>query len=170
MSEDIIVNRVANSPLVTFNLEEYYHPGERIEFDMKNYLFQEIILKEKDFRLLVKQTDWSIYSGKNIAIVCTVDAIVPTWAYMLIATKISPFANMVVKGNMEVLEYALYRQALSKIEIEAFRDKKIVIKGCSKVEVPESAYVEITNMLLPVAASIMFGEPCSTVPVYKLPK
>ena len=171
MSEkDVIVNRVANSPLVTFDLEEFYHPGERVLLDIADQLYQGLILKEKDFRAWVIDMDWSIYKDHNVAIWCSVDAIIPTWAYMLMATRISPFAHMVIFGTLEDLEKAIYQSALNSVDIETFRDKKVVIKGCGKYQVPESAYVEITRLLTPVASSIMYGEACSTVPLYKNPK
>lgn len=171
MSEkDVIINRVANSPLVTFDLEEFYHPGERILLDIADQLYEGLILREKDFRAWVKDTDWSVYQGKNVAVWCSVDAIIPTWAYMLLTTRISPFAHTVVFGTLEDLEKAIYQDALNSVDIEKFRDKKIVIKGCGKYEVPDSAYVEITRLLTPVASSIMYGEACSTVPLYKKSK
>jgi len=171
MSEkDVIINRVANSPLVTFDLEEFYHPGERVLIDIGDQLYQGLILKEKDFRAWVRDIDWSIYKNQNVAIWCSADAIIPTWAYMLVATRIAPFAHMVIFGTIEDLEKALYQNALSSIDVKKFRDKKIVIKGCGKYQVPDSAYVEITRLLTPVASSIMYGEACSTVPLYKKPK
>ena len=168
--KDVIVNRVANSPLVTFDLEVFYHPGERLLLDIADQLYEGLILREKDFRAWVKETDWSVYEDKNVAIQCSVDAIIPTWAYMLLTTRISPFAHMVVFGTLEDLEKALYQDAINAIDLEKFRDKKIVIKGCGKYQVPESAYVEITRLLTPVASSIMYGEACSTVPLYKKPR
>jgi hypothetical protein len=171
MSEkDVIINRVANSPLVTFDLEEFYHAGERVLLDIANQLYEGMILREKDFRAWVKETDWSVYKGKNVAVWCSVDAIIPTWAYMLLTTRISPFAHTVVFGTLEDLEKAIYQDALNSVDIEKFRDKKVVIKGCGKYQVPESAYVEITRLLTPVASSIMYGEACSTVPLYKKPR
>ncbi len=165
-----IINRVAKSPLITFDLEEYYHQGERVIYDIKQNLFQEMILKEKDFRDFVKEKDWSEFEGKNVSIICSVDAIVPTWAYMLLATKLEPFANQLVFGDLETLENALFQQALSKIDLEEFRDKPMVVKGCGNLPIPTFAYVEITKLLRPVAKSIMYGEPCSTVPLYKQPR
>ena len=171
MSEkDVIINRVANSPLLTFDLEELYHPGERILLDIANQLYEGMILREKDFRAWVKETDWSVYKGKNVAVWCSVDAIIPTWAYMLLTTRISPFAHAVVFGTLEDLEKAIYQDALNSVDIEKFMDKKVVIKGCGKYQVPKSAYVEITRLLTPVASSIMYGEACSTVPLYKKPR
>ena len=170
MEEKEIVNRVANSPLLLFNLEEYYHPGERVLFDIKDFLFQGIILKEKDFRNFVKEHDWSALENKSVALYCSVEAIIPTWAYMLLASAIEPYAHLVVFGDLSDLEQALYQQALSAINWEEFRDAKVVIKGCGKVPVPPFAYVEATRRLKKYAASIMYGEPCSTVPIYKKPK
>lgn len=168
--KDAIVNRVANSPLVTFDLEAYYHPGERILFDIKDLLYQELILREKDFRQHIKETDWSIYKGKNVAIWCSADAIIPTWAYMLLATRLAPYANMVIFGTLDDLEKALFQKAIAAIDLKRFMDKKVVVKGCSRIKVPDAAYVEITRLLTPLASSIMYGEPCSTVPLFKRPK
>jgi hypothetical protein len=169
MAEEI-VNRVAKSPLVTFNLEDYYHQGERIVLDIKDQLYQGMILREKDFREFVKSQDWSLYEGKNVAITCSVDAVVPTWAYMLLSIQLAPYAHTVVYGGKDDLENCLFQKALSGVDVEEFRDKKVVIKGCSKYDVPASAYVEIVRMLQPVVMSLMYGEPCSTVPLYKKKK
>jgi hypothetical protein len=168
--ETEIINRVSNSKLVTFNLEDYYHHGERILFDIKDWLFEGIILKEKDFREKVKSHDWSQYKDVNIAIICSEDAIVPTWAYMLVAINAEPFVNNVIFGNLNDLESTLFKEALSKVDLNAFKDAKVVVKGCGKLPIPDFAYVEITRLLRPVASSIMYGEPCSTVPLYKAPR
>ena len=165
--EEMIENRVAKSPLITIDLEDYYHKGERVTYDIADNLFQGLILREEDLRTFVKGHDWSQYAGKNVSLICSADAIVPTWAFMLLTIKLEGIANMVVMGNQETLEYALYKEALSKIKPEDFQDKPVVIKGCGKLPVPDSAYVELTRLLKPFAKSIMFGEPCSTVPVYK---
>jgi len=170
MEETEILNRVSNSSLFSLDLEELYHPGERILFDLKNNLYQELILREKDFRDFLKQHDWSYYKDKNVAITCTADAIVPTWAYMLLSIHLEPFANIIVFGNMEALEDALFASSISKIDLLKYKDAKVVVKGCSKFPVPVSAYVEISRLLRPLAQSIMYGEPCSTVPLYKKPK
>ena len=162
-----IINKVAQSGLISFDLAEYYHKGERVVYDIKDNLFMGLILKEKEFREFVKQNDWSQYEGKNVAITCTADAIVPTWAYMLLATRIEPHANMLVFGDLNDLEDALFKDALQHIDLEKYKDERIVIKGCGDIPVPVSAYVEITRKLRPVAQSIMYGEPCSTVPLYK---
>ena len=162
-----IVNKVAQSGLVEFNLEDYYPKGERVLFDIKNHLFQELILKEKDFRAFVKTEDWSKYQDKFVALTCTADAVVPTWAYMLLTTVLEPFAKKVVFGDLKTLETVLFHEALKKVNPSDYTEQRIVIKGCSNLPVPESAYVEITQLLRPFAKSIMYGEPCSTVPLYK---
>jgi hypothetical protein len=174
--ENEIINKVEQSGLVDLNLEDFYPKGERVAIDMKNYLTalsfgeskgEAFILKEKDFREAVKKEDWSTYKDKYIALICTADAIVPTWAYMLLAASLQPFANQIVFGNLATLELILFKEALSKINVEKYQDKRICIKGCGNLPVPESAYVEITRLLMPVAKSIMFGEACSTVPIMK---
>lgn len=170
LAEREIVNRVATSSLVTLDLEAYYHLGERVLFDIKPMLYRELILKEKEFRQFLKEHDWSIYQGKNVAVTCTADAIVPTWAFMLVALQLDQYANMIVYGGLEELESRLFQEALSRINVDDFRDGKVVIKGCSKYPVPNYAYVEIARKLRPVVASLMFGEACSTVPLYKKPK
>jgi hypothetical protein len=165
-----IINKVANSSLITFDLEVYYEPGERIQFDIKDQLYQGLVLREKDFRDFIKNHDWSFYQGKFVAITCSVDAIVPTWAYMLLTIALQPFARKVVFGSLEDLEIENYRNALSKINWASFKDAKVVVKGCSKVEVPVAIYVEVVNQLRPYVNSLMFGEPCSTVPLFKKAK
>ena len=167
---DEIVNRVASSALVTFDLEDYYHHGQRVVFDIKDQLYEGLLLREKDFRAFVKAHDWQQYEGKNVALTCTADAIVPVWAYMLVTTKLQPYAHMVVMGDLPTLELALYQEALKKVDPEQYRDGKIVIKGCGKYPVPDAAYVEIARILGPYVASMMYGEPCSTVPIYKRPR
>ena len=165
--EELIVNKVAQSGLITIDLEELYMPGERVLFDMKHWLFEELILKEKDFREQVKNHNWQQYQNKLMALSCTVDAIVPTWAFMLIASKLELFAKKIVFGTLEKLEEEIFTEQISKINPEDYRDQRVVVKGCSKVDVPVSAYVGITNLLRPVVKSIMYGEACSTVPIYK---
>lgn len=165
--QENFVNKVAASGLITFNLEEYLHQGERLVYDIKDNLFHGLMLREKDFREFIKNHDWSVYADKNVAIICSADAIVPTWAYMLLANKMKPYANEVVFGNLEILEAVLFTKALAKVDVAAFAGERVVVKGCGDIEVPVSAYVEITNLLTPVVKSIMYGEPCSTVPIYK---
>ncbi len=170
LQEGPIVNRVAQSALVTFNLETLYHPGKRMLWDIKDQLYQEIILKEKDFRAFIKTHDWSQYQGYNIAITCSVDAIVPTWAYMLLAANLNPYVNHLVFGDLSDLENSLFQKAIAEIDLQQYRQAKVVIKGCGSVPVPDFAYVEAVRVLQQVAGSIMYGEPCSTVPLYKRPK
>jgi len=165
--QENIRNKVANSGLITLNLEDYHHPGERMVYDIKENLFHGLMLREKDFREFIKTHDWSQYQDKNISVICSTDAIVPTWAYMLLANKLKPYANEVVFGSLETLEAILFSKAISKINPENFANERVVVKGCGDLDIPVSAYVEITNLLTPVVKSIMFGEPCSTVPVYK---
>ena len=168
--EEQIINRVNTSQLITFDLEEYSSEGERVLYDIRDNLFQELMLKEKDFRDFIRAHDWSIYKDKNVAVYCSVDAVVPTWAYMLLTIALQPYARKIVFGNLEALEIQLFHDALSNVEWSKFQGAKVVIKGCSKVFVPTSAYVEATDRLREYASSIMFGEACSTVPLYKRPK
>jgi len=165
--QEEIVNKVAQSGLVSLDPASFYPPGERVLYDIKDNLFQGLILREKDFREFVKEHDWAQYQGKNVAITCTADAIVPTWAYMLLANRMAPFAREVVFGDKDTLETVLFEKALAGLDVEQYRNQRIVIKGCGDVEVPASAYVELTKKLTPVVKSLMFGEPCSTVPIYK---
>ena len=168
MEEDLkIVNKVADSGLISIDLEEFYPEGERVLFDLKGLLYEELILKEKDFREHIKKTDWLFYKDKFVAVTCSVDAVIPTWAYMLVTTQLEPYARKIVFGDLKTLESVIFSEILSRLETEIYRDKRIVIKGCSNKPVPEAAYVELTRILRPVAKSIMYGEPCSTVPVYK---
>lgn len=168
--ETEIVNRVAGSGLVSLDLEAYYDPGERIVYDLKDNLYMGLILREKDFRAFLKEHDWSRYAGKNVAITCSEDAIVPTWAYMLLTLQLRPYAHTVVFGTLSDLDEKLYYDAIARINPEDYRDARVVVKGCSKVPVPTAAYVELTRVLQPVVQSLLFGEPCSTVPLYKRPK
>lgn len=165
--QENIVNKVAQSGLVSLDPASFYPPGERVVYDIKDNLFQGLILREKDFREFVKNHDWQQYEGKNVALTCSADAIVPTWAYMLLANRLAPYAREVVFGDSATLETILFEKALNAIDIEQYRDQRIVIKGCGDIAVPESAYVELAKRLTPVVKSLMYGEPCSTVPIYK---
>lgn len=162
-----IINKVASSGLITIDLEEIYPSAERVIFDIKEHLWQGLALREKDFREFVKQNDWEVYRDKYVAITCSADAIVPNWAYMLVASKMEGIASKIVFGTLEVLETVVFRDLIETLPIEDYRDKRLVIKGCSNKPVPTSAYVDLVTKLQPVAKSIMFGEPCSTVPVFK---
>ena len=170
MEEGPIVNRVDQSSLVTFDLEKLYQSGPRVEWDIKDHLFQGLILKEKDFRSFVKSHDWKQYEGQNIAIICSVEAIIPTWAYMLLAVHLAPYVDHLVFGDLKELERSLFQKSLAEIDLDIYREEKVIIKGCGSFPVPEFAYVEITRLLQGIANSIMYGEPCSTVPLYKKPK
>ncbi|MFN0200152.1 MAG: DUF2480 family protein [Bacteroidia bacterium] len=161
-----IINRIAQSPLITFKIEEHYPKGERVILDIKDQLFMGLILKEKDFRAFVKAHDWAQYQDKYVAIICSADAIVPVWAYMLLATQLEPICKMFVFGSLEELEIAVLNHALDKVDFSAFQDKPIVIKGCSEIKIPTAIYVEVTRRMRPFAKKISYGEPCSTVPLY----
>jgi len=165
--EKEIINKVATSGIITIDLEGYYPQGERELFDIKELLFQGLILREKDFREFVKNEDWARYKNKYVALTCSADAIVPTWAYMLLVTHLEPYAKKIVYGNLETLETILYNEIFQKLNINDYKDARIVIKGCGHLPVPKAAYVEITRLLRPVAKSIMYGEACSNVPLYK---
>ncbi|MEO6219956.1 MAG: DUF2480 family protein [Ginsengibacter sp.] len=165
--EDVIINKVAESGLITLDLEEFYPKGETAVFDLKDYLFMGLILKEKEFREALKNVDWNSYKNKNVCITCTADAIIPIWANMLAAVYLQPVAKEVIYGDEKLLHYTLYLKNLAQIDISQFAGKRVVIKGCGNKVVSELAYVEITKRLLPVVKSIMYGEPCSTVPIYK---
>ncbi|MCC5937236.1 MAG: DUF2480 family protein [Lunatimonas sp.] len=162
-----IVNRVEKSGIVSLNLEEYYLQGERVVFDLKPFLFQEMIVKEKDFRRSLKELDWSQYEGKYVAVSNSVDAIVPTWAYMLVMSYLVPVAQEAIVGGLDELERYLMTKVLSEIDPLDFQGKSVVVKGCSKYPVPLQAYGEVVKLLMSSARSIMFGEPCSTVPLWK---
>ena len=165
--EEIIVNKVAQSSLETIDLEKFYPEGETIVFDLKDHLFMELILKEKDYRENLKKMDWSVYEKKNVCITCSADAIIPLWAYMLAVSYLQPVAKDVVVGNESFMHEVLFLKNLWKINVQDFEGKRVVIKGCGEKEIPASVYAEVTKILLPVVQSIMYGEPCSTVPVYK---
>jgi hypothetical protein len=165
--DETIVNRVAESGVITINLEDYYPKEELVVFDLKDYLFMGLILKEKDFREALKNFNWQQYENKNVAVTCTADAIIPVWAYMLVASYLQPVTKEVAVGNEKDLITNIIIKKVAAVNGEDFKDKRVVIKGCGDIQIPEVAYVEITNKLRPYAKSIMYGEACSTVPVYK---
>jgi len=168
MSEPFI-NKVAESGIITLNLEDYY-PKEAIKlFDMKDYLFMGLILKEKDFREALKEMDLSVYNNKIVALTCSADAVIPIWAYMLVASALQPVAKEIIFGNEADAVKNILVKNIASIPVQEFADKRIVIKGCGELAVTESAYIEITKLLRPMAKAIMYGEPCSTVPVFKKP-
>lgn len=162
-----IVNKVAQSGLVQIDLEEWYPEGVRTLLDIAPQLWQGLILKEKDFRQWIKEHDWQAYGGHHVAITCSADAIVPTWAFMLVATKLAGVAETVTFGSLEDLEATLFRRLIEQLNVDDYRGAKVVVKGCSNKPVPLAAYVALTAHLAPVVASLMFGEPCSTVPLMK---
>lgn len=162
-----IVNKIAQSGLITFDLEKYYPQQEMVIFDLKDFLFMELILKEKDYREKLKNLDWSIYQNKTVGVTCSADAIIPMWAYMLAVTYLQPVADEVIFADEAQLFNFLFLRNMSAIDPKDFEDKRVVIKGCGDKKIPEAAYVEITKILLPVAKSIMYGEACSTVPLFK---
>jgi hypothetical protein len=167
MEQGEIINRVSNSAIITFDLEGYYEKGDRLLLDIKDQLYEGLILKEKDFREFIKTYNWSAYQGKFVAITCSADAIVPTWAFMLVAIALRPYAKRIEFGTLDDLEEKLFQDTLSRVDWNQFRDAKVVVKGCSKVNVPASAYVFAVSQLQPIVSSLMFGEACSTVPLYK---
>lgn len=169
MSE-VFVNKVANSGILTLDLENYYPEGGIKVFDLKDFLFMGLILKEKDFRAAMQSLDVEVYRDKNVAVTCSADAIIPMWAYMLVGSYLQPVAKEIVFGDENNLINVLFIKNLSKINGADYLDQRVVVKGCGDVKIPEAAYLEITNKLRPFAKSIMYGEPCSTVPVYKKPR
>jgi len=165
-----IVNKVASSSLVVFDLEDYYPTAIRTQIDISQWLIDGFLLKEKDFRESLKNHDWSQYQDQLVAINCSTDAIVPAWAKLLVAVHVTPFAKKAINGNFEDLDTSIYQETLATIDYSIYKDKAIIIKGCSKKPVPESAYIMAASYLQPFARSIMYGEACSAVPLYKKSK
>jgi hypothetical protein len=165
MSE--LINRVAASAIVSLNMEEFYPQEERVQFDLADYLFQGFVLREKEFRAALKVLDWNQFAGKWVAVTCSADAIVPTWAYMLVCTYLEGAAKGYCVGDLEALEQYIVEDTLSKLPLESFKDRSVVVKGCSKVAIPLYAYGRLVSLIQGEAKSLMFGEPCSTVPLYK---
>lgn len=164
---DEIINRVAKSKLVVFDLEEYYPKGKRTLFDIKDWLYEGFVLREKEFRAFVKDYDWAQHQDEYVALYCSSDAIVPAWAYMLVTFSLEPYVKQTALGDLNALETELYQEIIKEIDVETFRDQPIIIKGCSKKPVPTAAYIMLSQALKPVAKSILFGEACSSVPLYK---
>ena len=165
-----IINKVANSTLEVFDLEDYYPKGIRAQIDISQWLLEGFLLKEKDFREHLKNHDWSQYQNQFVAINCNTDAIVPAWASVLVAIQLAPYAKKIVNGNREDLDASLYEELLSKIDYSAYQNKAVIIKGCSKKPVPMRAYILAAQFLQPFARSIMYGEACSAVPLFKVRK
>ncbi len=165
---DEIINRVANNEnLITFDLEEYYPEGERVLFDIKDWLFEGLLLREKDFRKHVVDHEWRQYKDNYIALICSTEAIIPGWAYLLLTSALVPFAKKVVVGTLDTLETIIYNEIINNLDVSAYQDKLLIIKGCSKKPVPDGAYIFLLQKLQPVAKSIMYGEACSSVPLFK---
>ena len=165
-----IVNRVAASKLVTIDLEDFYPEGERIAIDLKDWLFEGLVLREKDFREAVHAHDWTAYQDKYDAVTCSTDAIIPSWAHLLVSISAAPHARKVVIGSVELLDAQLYEKIIESLPLEPYTDRPVIIKGCSEKNIPETAYATLVSRLLPVARSLMYGEACSSVPLYKKKK
>lgn len=163
----MFTNKVSESGIISLNLEEYYPKDDIALFDMKDYLFMGLILKEKDFRENLKTLDLSIYTDKVVAVTCSADAVIPMWAYMLVSSNLQPVARDVVFGTMEEVKNTLLLKNIAQLPVNDYEGKRVVIKGCGEIPVGEAAYLQATQLLRPVAKSIMYGEPCSTVPIYK---
>ena len=164
---DEIINRVANSKLATIDLEDYYPEGKRVLFDIKDWLYEGFVLREKDFRAQVAEFDWSAYQDNYVALTCSTDAIIPGWAYMLLSIQLEPYAKKTIVGTLDNLETSIYQDIIITLDVSGFKDKPIIIKGCSNKPVPQNAYIMLSNKLKPIAKSIMYGEACSSVPLYK---
>lgn len=169
MGEEI-VNRVSASKLVTIDLEEFYPAGERVVIDLKDWLFEGLVLREKDFRAAVNEHDWTSYQNKFVAITCSTEAIIPSWAYLLVSVALAPFARKVVVGSLELLESQLYEKIIDSLPLEAYEGRPVIVKGCSERHIPETAFASLAIKLLPVVQSLMYGEACSSVPLFKKKK
>ena len=165
--EEEIINRLTNSVLEVFDLEDYYPIGQRVQLDISQWLYEGFLLREKDFREALKNHDWSQYQDKYIALFCSTDAIVPGWAYILLSLHFAPYANKVTVGSLDELESILFTELLQNLDVSEFKDKPVIIKGCAHKPIPQNAYVLLAQKLQPVAKSIMYGEACSSVPLYK---
>ena len=168
--EGEIINRVANSKLITFNLEDFYPEGERVSIDISQWLMEGIVLREKDFRNDIKEHDWSQYEGSFVNLYCSTDAIIPGWAYMFVSLQLAPYAKKTIVGSSETLESILFAEILQNLDISEYTYKPIIIKGCANKPIPQNAYVLLAQRLQEVAKSVMYGEACSSVPLYKRKK
>ena len=164
---DEIINRVAQSKLVVIDLEDFYPQGKRVLFDIKDWLYEGLVLREKDFRKHVADHDWSQYENQYVALICSTDAIVPAWAYMLITIELASYSKKAIIGDLNTLETSIYQNIINDLDLDSYQDKPIIIKGCSNKPVPDNAYVLLAEILKPVAKSIMYGEACSSVPLFK---
>ncbi len=168
--EDSIVNRVTKSKLVTIDLEEFYPDGKRILFDIKDWLYEGIILKEKEFRESVQNHDWSQYQDSYVALTCSEEAIIPSWAYLLLTSELSEYAHLIVVGDLDLLETTIYQEIIKELDLTFCTEKPVIIKGCAEKSIPPSAFSFLIKRLQPIAKSLMYGEACSTVPLYKKKK
>ena len=166
---ETIVNKVAESGIITLDLAPFIPTDDIALFDLKPFLFREMILREKDYRAALQTHDWKQYTGKHVAVTCSAEAIIPVWAYMLAASYLQPVAGSVYYGTIEALVNSLIQARINEINVDEYKDKRVVIKGCGDTPIPEAAYLAVTQHLRPVVKSLMYGEPCSTVPIYKKP-
>ncbi len=162
-----IINRVANSKLELINLEDYYPHGKRVVLDIKDWLYEELVLREKEFRQQAKLFDWEQYNDCYVALTCSSNAIVPAWAYMLLSTYLAPFANKTILGSLDVLETSIYQDIIKALDVSLYKDKSVIIKGCTNKPIPDNAFIQLTTKLKPLVKSLMYGEACSAVPLYK---
>lgn len=167
---DEIINKVEKSGLITLDLEDFYPKEPRMLFDLKDYLYEGLVLREKEFRENLSKLDWKMYENAYVAVTCTSDAIVPSWSYLLIANSLTGVAKLISFGTLEDLERDIFTEIIDKMEVDSYKDKKIIIKGCSRKPVPQNAYLQLIQKLKPIASSLMFGEACSTVPIFKKKK
>ncbi len=167
---DEIINRVAQSKLEVIDLEDYYPQGKRVQFDIKDWLHEGLVLREKEFRQYVKEHDWSQYQDQYLALNCSTDAIIPAWAYLLISIELASYSKKTIIGDLDDLETSIYQDIIKDLDLNLYQDKPIIIKGCSNKPVPDNAYVLLSEVLQPIAKSIMYGEACSSVPLFKKKK
>ena len=162
-----ILNRIKNSKLVSIDLEEFYPQGERIAFDIKDWLYEGIVLKEKDFREYIKNHDFSKYKDAFVALYCSSDAIIPSWAYLLVSVHLTPYTKRIVVGDLSTIETVLYTEIIEKMDASLYKEKHVLIKGCTGKPIPDNAFVQLAQKLADVATSVMYGEACSNVPLFK---
>jgi len=162
-----IVNRVAKSSLVTFDLEEHYPEGKRVDLNHSKWLEQGIILREKEFRAALKNVDFSVYQDTYVALYCSTEALLPAWANLLVTTYLQPFAKKVIWGSLAELENAIFQDLVHSLPVEPYKDKPVIIKGCAEKAIPPSAFIALVEKLQPHVKSLMYGEACSSVPLYK---
>ena len=167
---ELFVNKVAESGLITLDLEEWFPKGEVAVFDLKDHLFMGMIVKEKEFRESLKSFDWERFRNKFVSVICSADAIIPVWAYMLVASYLQPVCLDLAIGDENELRKQLFLKKLNSIKLEDYADQRVIVKGCGDLPIGEFAYMEITKLLRPHVKTLMYGEPCSTVPVYKKPR